>query len=242
MTPIRKALVLVGAMAIVAGSGAALFLLRHRGGQSMLLLRIFNPPASERGELTKLLRDESDLRARIGLRPWRVLVRIGGTSPGELVWECVYPSAAELERERGAASSDENLGQLQRTLAQRSGGADESTWQLADGAPPASDEKLIGRNHYFPQPGREAEVLAQRLHASDVRARLSFPRGRIWRRVSGGENSPTVIWDLGSTSAGAGAMRTSEAALVQRQEFQEVMSKMQTLLRLFQMGSFRVAD
>ncbi len=242
MTPIRKRLVVVAASLIVAGSGAAFYLARHRGGQSALLVRAFNPPASERADLTKLLRDETALRARIGLRPGRVLVRIGGTSPSELLWECVYPNAAELERERTAAREDGDLSQSQRTLAQRSGGVDESTWQLADGAPPADDEKMVARNHYFPQPGHEDDVWKQRIHASDVRAQLGFSRGRIWRRVSGANDSPTVIWDLGGTAADTGAMRTREAALVQRKEFQEVMAKMQTLLRLFQMGSFRVAD
>ena len=53
---------------------------------------------------------------------------------------------------------------------------------------------VVVQNSYFPKPGKEKEVYEWRLHASDVRAKLGLPKGRVLRRISD-NTGPYVIWE-----------------------------------------------
>lgn len=53
---------------------------------------------------------------------------------------------------------------------------------------------IVSWNFYFARPGNAAAVLQQRIKASDVRAQLGLPRGRIISRIEGSEHWPDVAW------------------------------------------------
>jgi hypothetical protein len=57
---------------------------------------------------------------------------------------------------------------------------------------------FIEITHYFALPGQVDAVLAQRRHASAIRARLGLPAGRIFRKVEGA--GPDVRWECGFAS------------------------------------------
>jgi hypothetical protein len=114
--------------------------------------------------------------------------------------------------------------------------------------PQASDRRgvIVVQNYYYAQPGRADEVFRWRLHASDVREKLGFPRGRVLRRMGGTEEMsasselPDVIWECEYPSIDARERDTK--AVTATAEFQAVQQYMRTLIRRFERGTYEVEE
>lgn len=104
-------------------------------------------------------------------------------------------------------------------------------------------EKIVVHNLYYAKPGQSEAVYQWRLHASEVRDRLGFPRGRVLRRVEALDEPsearwPDVIWACSYPSLAA---RERDAQAIEAApEFQTVMQHMRTLIRRFDRQLWRV--
>ena len=105
-------------------------------------------------------------------------------------------------------------------------------------------QMIVAQNYYYAKPGKVDEVYRWRLHASDVRARLGFARGRVLRHIHkpGARNSdvPDVVWECVYPSEAARAR--DYAAVTANPEFQGVEKHMLTLLRRFEAGAYEVQE
>lgn len=105
------------------------------------------------------------------------------------------------------------------------GGAFCDSWQAAPRA------AIVVQNLYFPKPGKELEVLAWRLKASSVRAKLGLREGRVLKNSAAGTGHPFVVWECEYPSLQA---REEEVAALDRSsEFKQVQDHMSTLLDKF---------
>ena len=105
-------------------------------------------------------------------------------------------------------------------------------------------EIIVVHNAYYAKPGQAEAVYQWRCHASDVRAKLGFPRGRVLRRVDeSGEqpegSRPDVIWECAYPSLSA--RERDVQAIEATPEFQAVMQHMRTLIRHFDRQIWRVS-
>lgn len=111
-------------------------------------------------------------------------------------------------------------------------------------ASPAHSGPVMAENYYYAKPGKAAEVYRWRLHASDVRARLGFPRGRVLRYIGKAAPAgtsgdvPDVIWECEYASEQARVR--DYAAITANPAFQAVEKHMETLLRRFESGTYQV--
>lgn len=94
-----------------------------------------------------------------------------------------------------------------------------------------TSKPIVVQNAYYPKAGKEKEVYEWRIHASEVRARLGLPKGRVLRRVS--QNyGPYVIWECDYTSL---EQREKDVEKIdQSDEFKKVQEHMGTLLEKFE--------
>jgi hypothetical protein len=96
---------------------------------------------------------------------------------------------------------------------------------------PTPDGPIVVQNMYWAKPGLEAQVYQWRLHASDVRARLGLPRGRVLLRQEASDTLPDIIWECSYPSMEA---RSKDVAVTsQSPEFHQVEEHMDTLIRKF---------
>jgi hypothetical protein len=112
-------------------------------------------------------------------------------------------------------------------------------------APHKSDGgAVVVQNYYYAKPGKADEVYRWRLHASDVRAKLGFARGRVLRRINTGNQTsaaqelPDVIWECEYPTIKD--RERDASALSASPEFQAVQKHMGTLVRRFERGAYRV--
>ena len=113
-----------------------------------------------------------------------------------------------------------------------------------DTTPEHSHQRMVvHHNYYFAKPGKAEEVYAWRVHASDVRAELGLPPGRVLRRFwTSTEDVPDVIWELELPESEAMSQEhmEREKALGETPEFQAVMQHMGTLARRFERARYTV--
>ena len=96
---------------------------------------------------------------------------------------------------------------------------------------------ILVQNLYFPKPGKEEEVYQWRLHASDVRAKLGLPKGRVLKKLSG-TGGPYVIWECEYSSLEA---REKDVTILDKSdEFKQVQAHMSTLLDKFERSVFTI--
>lgn len=91
---------------------------------------------------------------------------------------------------------------------------------------------IVSYNFYYARPGNAAAVLQQRIRASDVRAGLGLPRGRIISRLEGDGDWPDVVWRHDFTD-----MATQDADMQARAdspEFEAIRQGMRQLYRRFE--------
>ena len=91
---------------------------------------------------------------------------------------------------------------------------------------------IISYNFYYARPGNAAAVLRQRILASDVRARLGLPRGRIISKVEGDDDFPDVIWRL--EFADMATQNADMQARAASAEFETIRHGMRQLYRRFE--------
>jgi ketosteroid isomerase-like protein len=97
---------------------------------------------------------------------------------------------------------------------------------------------IVVQNLYFPKPGMEKEVMETRERASDVRAKLGLPAGRILLRVSESTSQPYIIWECEYPSVRA---REEDVATLDRSsEFTDVQEHMTGLLLKFDRSVWQV--
>ena len=123
----------------------------------------------------------------------------------------------------------------------------------SSGDSPRAGEHIVVQNYYYALPGKAEEVYEWRLHASEVRARLGLPKGRVLRRVAqpaattqqtgmkpDSLNLPDVIWECEYSSI---AERNSDVERLGRSpEFEQVEKHMDTLIRHFERAIFELRD
>jgi hypothetical protein len=90
---------------------------------------------------------------------------------------------------------------------------------------------VVVQNFYYPEPGKEAEVYKLRLQASEVRAKLGLPKGRVLKKVDG-LGGPYIIWECDYPTPAAREKDVQE--LSKSEEFQKVQDQMSTLLQKFE--------
>lgn len=91
---------------------------------------------------------------------------------------------------------------------------------------------IVSYNFYYARPGNAAAVLRQRIKASDIRARLGLPRGRIISRLGGDDDWPDVIWRL--DFAGMTEQDTDMRIRAASPEFEAIRHGMRQLYRRFE--------
>ena len=91
---------------------------------------------------------------------------------------------------------------------------------------------IISWNFYYASPGNAAAVLQQRIKASDVRAQLGLPRGRIISKIEGDDDFPDVAWrlDFADMAAQDSDMRVRASS----PEFEAIRHGMRQLYRRFE--------
>jgi hypothetical protein len=91
-------------------------------------------------------------------------------------------------------------------------------------------------NFYYAHPGKESEVLRQRLHASDVREGIGVARGTVIARAAGAADLPDVIWhqDFEDVADHERDMQARAASA----EFERVRAGMRKLIRRFERPLF----
>lgn len=98
---------------------------------------------------------------------------------------------------------------------------------------------IVVQNLYFPKPGKEEEVFQWRLHASEVRAKLGLPAGRVFRKISG-DVTYYIVWECEYPSLAA--READVKALDQSTEFTKVQEHMGTLIQKFERNVWEVSD
>src|SRR5258708_2058839 len=105
---------------------------------------------------------------------------------------------------------------------------------------------IVVQNYYYAKPGQADEVYRWRIHASEVREKLGFPRGRVMRRQANpneaeqANEQPDVIWECEYPSIESRARDFKAVAATP--EFQAVQKHMATLIRRFERGTYEVED
>ena len=97
---------------------------------------------------------------------------------------------------------------------------------------------VVAMNFCYAKPDKADEVYRWPLHASDVRARLGFPRGRGLRRLDKTGELADRVWEGDYPSREACAR--DYAAINASPEFQAVERHMETPLRRFRATSCEV--
>ncbi len=95
---------------------------------------------------------------------------------------------------------------------------------------------ILSHNYYYARPGNEDAVLKQRLHASDVRTRIGLERGRVLKKISGADDFPDVLWELGFPDMAA--QDADMAARAASADFEAVRVDMRQLYRRFERPLF----
>lgn len=99
------------------------------------------------------------------------------------------------------------------------------------------NDTILVQNLYFPKLGKEEEVYTWRLHASEVRAKLGLPKGRVLKKLSG-TGGPSVIWECAYPSLEA---REKDVTVLDKSdEFKQVQAHMSTLLDKFERSVFTI--
>lgn len=92
--------------------------------------------------------------------------------------------------------------------------------------------RILVQNKYYPKPGQEEVVLATRLEASAVRARLGLPTGIVLLRKNEVDGAPVVVWECEYPSIEA--RRADAAAAEAAPEFKAVQAKMRGITVKFE--------
>src|SRR4030095_6244711 len=121
-----------------------------------------------------------------------------------------------------------------------------STEQIGKSSEGIRRQIIVVQNYYYAKPGQGDEVYRWRIHASEVREKLGFPRGRVMRRQTNPDEAaqaneqPDVIWECEYPSIEA---RERDAkAVTATPEFQAVQKHMATLIRRFERGTYEVEE
>jgi len=98
---------------------------------------------------------------------------------------------------------------------------------------------IVVQNLYYPKPGKEEDVFQWRLHASDVRAKLGLPAGRVFKKISG-DATYYVVWECDYSSPAA--READVKALDKSPEFTKVQEHMGTLIQKFERNVWEVNE
>ena len=187
--------------------------------------------------------EASRVRAAIGLAPGRILRRVvGPDNLPTVLWECEYENLAAHDQDmdrRAASARFEAVRARMRSLLDR---FERTSWAIEHHDPNGyrsyGPDSVTVLNAYYPAPDRSQAVLVQRIHASDVRASLGHPGGRVLRRIGptakSGAELPEVMWQLDYPSLDT--RRVEADAVTSTPEFKAVMRQMRSLVAGFERG------
>jgi hypothetical protein len=97
---------------------------------------------------------------------------------------------------------------------------------------PDARNLIVSLNFYYARPGREAEVLQQRIRACDVRSALGLPRGQVFAKIAGNGDWPDTLWRLDFKDMAA--QDADMAARAASPEFETIRVGMRQLYRRFE--------
>jgi hypothetical protein len=100
------------------------------------------------------------------------------------------------------------------------------------------ESPILVQNHYYPKPGLQAEVLALRLRASEVRKNLHLVVGRVLESINPEDGKPYVIWEAEYPSQEAREEDTS--ALDNSEEFKTIQQEMGKLIAKFERSVWKI--
>ncbi len=102
----------------------------------------------------------------------------------------------------------------------------------------AAETPFLVQNHYYPKPGMQAEVLALRLQASELRKKLNLVVGRVLERTNPEDGKPFVMWE--AEYASEQARETDASALEKSEEFKKIQQAMGKLLDKFERSTWKI--
>ncbi len=100
-----------------------------------------------------------------------------------------------------------------------------------------SPKAIVVQNYYYPKSGNAEAVYQWRLHASDLRAKLGLPVGRVLKKYSG-DCLFDVIWECNYPSIEA--READVKKLDESAEFAKVQEHMGTLIQKFERAIWEV--
>ena len=214
---------------------------------SVIVYNMYYAKPGHADEVLETRREASQVRENLALPRGRILRQVDGDeSLPYVLWECGFNNVAAHDEDmngRGASAEFEAVRARMRQLVDR---FERTVWVVEHCEPRGFKSHESGAvsvlNAYYPIAGRSEAVLAQRIHASEVRLLLGHAGGRVLRRVepapATGEELPEVLWQLDYPNS---ASRTAEAhAVTSTSEFRVVMENMRQLVERFRRGIWQV--
>ncbi len=97
---------------------------------------------------------------------------------------------------------------------------------------------IVVHNYYWAKEGKIDEVYARRMYASEVHKELGLAVGRVLKRTKAEGELPNVIWECEYSSE---ETRNEDVRkLTESGAFDSITKKMETLIRKFDRGIYRV--
>lgn len=96
---------------------------------------------------------------------------------------------------------------------------------------------IVVQNFYYPKSGNEEAVYQWRLHASEVRAKLGLPTGRVLKKIMG-DALYYIAWEC--EYASLAAREADVKKIDQSVEFKNVQDHMSTLIQKFERSIWEV--
>ncbi len=207
---------------------------------------VFNMYFANPGKAAEVLatrREATRVRLALGLPAGRILRLVEGTQrlPG-ILWECDFESTAAHDEDMAGRGASPDFVTVRKRMAGLLTRFQRTVWfeaHCADEAWPTGEAATVTvLNAYHPLAGNQDRVLAQRVHASEVRQTLGYPAGRTLSRVSPQGLAkgaiPQVLWQMNYPDVQS--RRGDFEAVTATAAFQEVTRSMRELLSDFERG------
>lgn len=97
---------------------------------------------------------------------------------------------------------------------------------------------IVVHNYYWAKEGKIDEVYAHRIHASEVRKKLGLAVGKVIKRTEVDGDLPHVVWECEYLNEEA--RNEDVRKLTESGAFDVVTEKMETLIKKFERGVYRI--
>lgn len=213
----------------------------------VIVFNMYFAKAGASAEVLATRREATRIRLALGLPAGRILHLIEGTSGlPAVLWECDFRDTAAHDEDMAGRGASPEFAAVRKRMNRLLTRFERTVWSEEQGTGEAwvagERASVTVLNAYHPLAGNHHRVLAQRVHASEVRQALGHPAGRTLSRVSPlepGEDGtlPQVLWQMNYPDLPA---RSSDfEAVTAAAEFQEVTRTMRGLLSRFGRGIWK---